>query len=107
MTEELKNIFGELPEGGAAGEITEIIAKNEKVRIERIISTGQHSAADFWYEQQENEFVLLVTGRAELEFETGVRELTPGDYMIIPALSRHRVRSTSASEPTIWLAFFY
>lgn len=83
------------------------ILKNEKVRIEKIISNGQTSPKDFWYCQEENEFVLLLKGEAILEFENNEISLKEGDYINIKAYVKHRVKKTSKSEPTIWLAIFY
>ena len=51
---------------------------------------------------------LAISGYGELEFEDGkVIRLEKGDYMNIPAKQKHKVRSTSASQITIWLAIFY
>ena len=81
------------------------------VKIERIVSDGHASPEGFWYDQEQNEWVLLVAGSAVLsiEKETGIEqiELVPGDYLLIPAHQRHRVESTSKTEKTIWLAVFY
>ncbi len=83
------------------------LIKHENVRVEKIISNGQSSPKDFWYEQKENEFVLLLEGFAILEFEDEEVELKKGDYLNIPAFKKHRVKYTSQKEPTIWLAVFY
>ncbi|HOD43146.1 MAG TPA: hypothetical protein PKL57_21545, partial [Candidatus Wallbacteria bacterium] len=42
-----------------------------RVRIERILSAGQASPEGFWYDQPENEWVLLVQGEARLAFDDG------------------------------------
>ncbi len=81
--------------------------KNENVRIEKIVSNGQSSPKDFWYEQKENEFILLLEGFAILEFEDEEVELRKGDFLNIPAFKKHLVKFTSQTEPTIWLALFY
>ncbi len=77
-------------------------------RIERIVSTGQASPPGFWYDQSEDEFVLLLCGAAGLRFagEAQAREMHAGDWVEIPAHTRHRVEWTSAAEPTVWLAVF-
>ncbi len=77
------------------------------VRIERIVSNGQSSPKDFWYEQDESEFVVILKGDAILEFEDEQLVLNEGDAVNIPAFKRHRVKYTNQSEPTIWLAVFY
>lgn len=44
------------------------------LRIERIISTGQSSAPDFWYDQPEAEWVVLLSGAARLRFADEIDE---------------------------------
>ena len=87
------------------------LVKNKNVRIERIVSTGQTSPKDFWYDQEENEFVLLLDGEAILEFKEDdkVKEvkLYKNDYINIKAHAKHRVKYTDTKKPTIWLAVFY
>ena len=74
-----------------------------------VVSTGQKSAEGFWYDQDENEWVVVLQGEAELQFadESELCCLKPGDSMNILAHRKHRVNSTSGAEPTIWLAVFY
>ena len=83
------------------------IFKNESIRVERIVSNGQKSPEDFWYEQVENEYILLLSGNAILEFEDFEVELKKGDCLNIEAMQKHRVKFTSLDEPTIWFAVFY
>lgn len=87
-------------------EFTDIL-NSENVRIERIVSNGQTSPDEFWYCQEENEFVLVLEGNAILEFDDKDIELKKGDYIDIKAGLRHRVKYTSNKETTIWLAVFY
>jgi len=90
----------------ANAEVFETLVSNGVVRIERITSRGQASPAGFWYEQAQREFVLLVTGRAALEIDGSAQpiELSPGDWLDIPAHCRHRVLWTATDETTLWLA---
>jgi cupin 2 domain-containing protein len=88
-------------------ELTEVLAESSTVRIERIVSDGHTSPIDFWYDQSEQEWVLLISGSAELEFEDRSVELKTGDYLLIPAHQRHRVTATSTTEKTTWLAVFF
>jgi cupin 2 domain-containing protein len=86
-------------------EIFEDILTKGSVRIERIISSSQSSPEGFWYDQQQHEWVMVLEGRAEIEFEDGLRaQLSRGDYLFIEAHRRHRVVSTSSDEVTLWLA---
>ncbi|MDD4330093.1 MAG: cupin domain-containing protein [Aliarcobacter sp.] len=83
------------------------IFKNETIKIEKIVSNGQTSPENFWYEQEKSEFILLLEGFAILEFENREVELKKGDCINIKAKQKHRVKFTSLNEPTIWFAVFY
>jgi cupin 2 domain-containing protein len=105
-----RNLFEDIP-GELPEELIAVLAENERVRIERIVSDGQSSPDGFWYDQEQEEWVLLISGSATLsiEKESGVEavELSPGDHLLIPAHQRHRVESTSQTEKTIWLAVYF
>ena len=102
---EPSNLYANLPQRQAE-ESFEMILKRPQVRIERIVSRGHASPEDFWYDQEWDEWVALLKGRAALVFETRDQpvELGPGDHLLIPAHARHRVAWTDAKEETIWLA---
>jgi len=102
-----KNIYKDLPEN-LHDEVFQVIAENSNVKIEKIISNGQSSPPNFWYNQERNEFVVLLKGSAELLFENDEHvKMLPGDYIIIPSHKKHRVERTSETEETIWLAIHY
>jgi cupin 2 domain-containing protein len=89
-------------------EICEILAERENLRIERIISTGQITASDFWYDQPEDEFVTILQGDAKILIEgESETHLHKGDYLLIPAHCRHKVTYTSTAPACIWLAVFF
>ena len=89
-------------------ESVDILARARNVRVERIVSTGQASPPGFWYDQDEDEWVALLSGDAKLRCENGsVLSLHAGDCLLIPAHVRHRIDSTSSESPCIWLAFFW
>ncbi len=83
------------------------IFRNDKIKIEKIVSNGQKSQKDFWYIQEKSEYILLLSGFAVLEFEDFEVELKKGDCLNIDALQKHRVKFTSLDEQTIWFAVFY
>ncbi|WP_419677932.1 cupin [Aliarcobacter lanthieri] len=83
------------------------IFKDDKIKIEKIVSNGQKSPENFWYQQEQNEYILLLEGFAILEFEDFEVELKKGDCLNIEAFKKHRVKFTSLDEPTIWFAVFY
>jgi cupin 2 domain-containing protein len=99
------NILGQLPEA-LDSEVFETLAQGNDVRVERIISRGQTTPAGEWYDQAWDEWVLLVTGGAELllEGEGEPRRLGPGDHLLLPAHCRHRVTWTDPNRQTVWLA---
>ncbi len=89
-------------------QFSELLAR-PGLRIERIISTGQCSPPDFWYDQDEGEWVVLLQGEAQLRFadEAKARHLRAGDHLDIAPHRRHRVDWTAPDQTTIWLAIFY
>ncbi len=100
------NLFENIPENAPEELVTELLS-SDGVRIERIVSFGQCSPPDFWYDQTEDEWVLLLEGSATLGFEGKASvNLHPGDYLNIPAGERHRVEKTDQDGRTVWLAVF-
>lgn len=104
----IKNIFKDIP-SNIHEEITEKIISSGKIRIERIISQGHTSPGNFWFDQKENEWVIVIKGKAKLEFsgENELIDLNEGDYVNIPSHKKHRVKWTDPETETIWLAVFY
>ena len=98
------DIPAELPE-----ELIAVLAAGENFRLERIVSRGQATPSGAWYDQEDHEWVLLISGRAGLRFEDEPepRVLRPGDYLLIPAHRRHRVEWTDPAAATVWLALHY
>ncbi len=101
----IANLFADLPADGEDESFQEILSRPD-IKIERIVSRGHRSPKGFWYDQDGDEWVLLVQGNAGLEFEgdAATVDLKPGDHLLIPAHQRHRVAWTSENEDTIWLA---
>ena len=104
----LDNLFVDMTTPAAQERFDNLLTR-PGLRIERIVSTGQSSPPDFWYDQDEGEWVIVLRGSAglRLEGEASERVLKPGDFLEIPAHCRHRVEWTSSKEPTVWLAVFY
>jgi cupin 2 domain-containing protein len=99
----MDNIFENQPK--SADEVFTDLLRRPGLRVERIVSTGQASPPDFWYDQAHDEWVVLLKGSAGLAIEgEAERRLQPGDYVFLPAHKRHRVTFTAADEPTVWLA---
>jgi cupin 2 domain-containing protein len=90
-------------------ELIQTLAESGAVRIERIVSDGHATPPGEWYEQNWNEWVLLISGGATLLFDSDAAPLVlcPGDYLMIPAGCRHRVERTDPDQKTIWLAVHF
>lgn len=100
------NLGGEIPDE-LPDELIENLFEAPGVRVERIVSRGHASPPGFWYDQDETELVLLVSGAAALELAGGERvEMAPGDWVLLPAGLRHRVAETAPDGETLWLAVF-
>lgn len=103
----LSNIFESIPDEMPA-EVFEDIVSSPKIRIERILSRGHTSPESGWYDQDENEWVMVIDGQATIEFDDGTFvTLRKGDYLNIPAHSKHKVSWSDPNQITIWLAVFY
>lgn len=98
------NIFELLPTDLSA-EVFETIFQKSGLKIERIISEGHVTPTDDWYDQNQDEWVMVLQGSAKLLYEDG-REivLNRGDYLTIPAHQKHQVSWTDPEQKTIWLA---
>jgi cupin 2 domain-containing protein len=102
------NVFADSAGSRDAEQFTALLAA-PGLHLERIVSLGQATPPGEWLDQNEAECVILLRGAAKLLFEgeSGACDLTPGDYVTIPAHCRHRVEWTAPDEPTIWLALHY
>lgn len=101
------NLFKSIPDD-ISEEIFSELAQSENVKIERIISKGHSSPKAGWYDQEKNEWVVILKGEARLSFENDRDvHLTPGEYINIPAHKKHRVSWTKPDTETIWLAVHY
>ena len=102
------NLFRALP-AALPEELFTVLATGDGVRIERIVSRGQASPPGYWYDQDQHEFVLVVSGWAQVQIagEATPRALQAGDHLLLPAHCRHRVAATAADQDTVWLAVFF
>jgi cupin 2 domain-containing protein len=104
------NIFVNITASGSgeSEDIKELLAR-PGLKIERIVSHGQVSPPGFWFDQMQDEWVILLAGSSKLRFEdeAEARLLAAGDYVFIPAKKRHRIDWTSETDPTVWLAVHF
>lgn len=101
------NIFNNIPKD-LKDELFENIISKESLKIERIVSKGHTSPEYGWYNQESDEWVIVLQGEAVLSFEnSGDVKLSAGDYINIPAHTKHKVSYTAPNVETIWLAVHY
>ena len=103
---EISSLLAEFP-SPLHQELSDTLVQAKSVRIERIVSHGHVSPPDFWCDQGENEFVLLIQGAARLRFEDEVLEMKADDWIDVPAHRKHRVERKIPDEKAIWLAVFF
>ena len=102
------NLF-DLPDRLPETEIFTPLFPDHGVLIERIVSSGHETAEGEWYDQDRDEWVVLLRGGARVCFEDSAEMVTlaPGDTLSIAAHRRHRVEWTDVDQPTVWLAVHY
>ena len=107
MKKTLNNFFQDIPKT-LDNEFLEVIVQGSQVKIERIVSRGHTSPRSGWYNQNQNEWVMVLQGAAILTLEDGEQiRLSSGDHLTIPAHCKHRVSWTEPQTDTIWLAVHY
>lgn len=116
------NIF-DLKDLSEKEEVVRILAEGKNVKIEKIISTGQTTD---WQKSEQNEFVILVQGEAEIEYfedknfekngniiknqrntNNKKLQLAKGDTILINRGEKHRVSYTSKNPCCIWICIFF
>lgn len=88
---------GNVPDGS---ERFDVFAQLKNVTIERIVSSGSQPIASFL--QDHDEWVLLVSGEAEMTINGEHVSLKAGDTLHLPAGVAHEVLKTSMH--ALWLA---
>ncbi|MDU9048668.1 MAG: cupin domain-containing protein [Candidatus Electrothrix sp. Rat3] len=110
----MNNIFSSLPSDPKHEVFDELLRAGQAgnartLRIERIVSKGHTSPETGWYDQEENEWVLVLEGAGTILFAEDIQRVTlrKGDYLHIPAHTKHKVVWTEPKELTVWLAVHY
>ncbi len=104
----MSNLFSKFP-ADLPEEVVDTLLEADSIRVERIVSHGHASPEGFWYDQDQNEWVVVLKGAAKVRIDGDDEavEMRPGDFVNIPAHRKHRVEWTTPREPTVWLAVFY
>ena len=80
-----------------------IVVGTHGLLVERIVSHGHTTPPGEWYDQDKDEWVMVLQGEAILEYFNGATvRLVQGMHLLLPAHCKHRVAHTST--PCIWLA---
>lgn len=82
-----------------SGEALTTLLAHKNIRINRIVSSEDVEAAE--YLQEEDEWLVLLEGKATLLLADQERTLTKGETLFIPSMTPHRVLDTQRG--TLWL----
>ena len=105
----LENIFKGSQANLERESVKELISRGKIIRLESVVSPRSNTPSEV-YDQNEDEFVILLKGSAELKFYDGRTSprnvsMRRGNYVNIPAHLKHSVVKTKKG--TVWLALFY
>ena len=92
-----------LPNPSLDTEHFQTLFHNPFLKIEAIRS--HLTKAGEWYDQEEDEWVVLIRGNAQLQVKNEVVTLQEGDSLFLPKRTPHQVLNTS--EDALWLGVFY
>ena len=96
---QVKNVFVDC-KPPTIGELFSTILRHKNVHIERIVSSTSFSPCD--YLQEQDEWVILLEGKAVMTIAGERVELCSGDHVFLPSGLPHSV--LSASDGAVWLA---
>ena len=80
----------------------EQLFSKDNITINRIVSNKIIDGE--WYDQNEDEWLVLVSGEALLVFENEEVKLLKGDTFYIPRHTKHSVKKTS--KDALWLTVY-
>lgn len=84
-------------------EFFQTLLKKENIEIKKIISNTLKTPQTF--KSNKNEFVILLKGCAKLKINNQIKKLKSGDYLFIPANTKHILLKTKKT--AIWLAIYF
>lgn len=104
MVDNVYEFLEDIP-SSSKDEVFQTLLSNKNIKIERIISYGQTTPEEYWYDQEDDEFVMVLDGEAKIKYDSGeVFSLKKGSSLYIKAHQKHQV--TYTSNPAVWLAIF-
>lgn len=103
---EINNLFDSLVTE-SDNEIFDMIVKTNNIKLERISSFGNTTSPGEWYDQDDDEWVFLVKGNANILFkkDNELVKMEAGDHILIPKRIKHRVEYTS--QDALWLTLHH
>lgn len=81
------------------GETFTTLLEHKNIKINRIVSSDK--LEEKVYQQEEDEWLVVLEGEAVLLLNNEEKALAKGDTLFIPAKTPHRVLSTRSG--TVWL----
>jgi cupin 2 domain-containing protein len=84
----------------STGEVHDELVATPTVTVEQILSGTVDTPVTF--QADRHEWVALLTGAAVLDVDDETVELAPGDWIFLPAKTRHTL--TTVQPGTTWLA---
>jgi len=91
------NIYNYIPPH--KNEIFTTLIKHKNIKINRIVSASNIKPIE--YMQEEDEWLVLIEGKAVLLLDNEEKLLEKGDTLFIPAKTPHSVLKTN--DGTVWL----
>ncbi len=89
-------------------ELFDKLLEGKRFIVNRIVSPSMPEGDVKWYDQEEDEWLVLLQGEASIEYSDGKKKmLKPFDILNIPAHCRHRVAYTSSEPLAVWLTIHY
>lgn len=85
-------------------EIFEELFEKDAVKIKKITSPKNFKSEIFI--QDEDEWVIVLQGSAELEISGEKINLKKDDHVFIPRKAPHQILKTSGDTETVWLAVY-
>lgn len=92
--------FFDVPAAEPGTERFDVLLRARGMTLERIVSSGTQPAQQ--YCQDQDEWVMLVQGTAEMRIDGLPVQLQAGQFLVLPKHTPHEVVSTS--ENAVWLA---
>ena len=102
----LHNFFDTMSLQSEKEEVIETILEHSGCKIERIVSNGFPTPEGEWFEQNSDEWVILLSGTATIVYKEKRESVAmeQGDFLFIPANVCHRVEKVSKLPEALWLA---